>query len=128
MDQGDGKQAYGIFIQNGRLKGDMKKALRRVIERYELPVRITPNQNLILCDIEESWKSDIISTLSTAGVRCVDFALCCDLDCFFEMIRCHQYAQQGLSCCCCWVCWDLSASVSVSLSQNIGFVLDKKLL
>ena len=76
MDQGDDKQAYGIFIQNGRLKGDMKKALRRVIERYELPVRITPNQNLILCDIEESWKADIISTLSTAGVRCVMVALC----------------------------------------------------
>lgn len=68
-EQGDGKLAYGIFIQNGRLKGDLKKALRRVIERYELPVRLTPNQNLILCDIDESWKADIIHTLSGAGVK-----------------------------------------------------------
>ena len=68
-EQGDGQLAYGIFIQNGRLKGDLKKALRRVIERYELPVRLTPNQNLILCDIDESWKADIIHTLSGAGVR-----------------------------------------------------------
>ena len=29
-EQGDGKLAYGIFVMNGRLKGDMKKALRTV--------------------------------------------------------------------------------------------------
>ncbi|DBA70436.1 TPA: transcriptional regulatory protein [Trebouxia sp. C0005] len=72
MDQGDGKLAYGIYVQNGRLKGDLKKALRRVIERYELPVRLTPNQNIILCDIEESWKADIVSTLSGAGIKDTD--------------------------------------------------------
>lgn len=99
-EQGDGKLAYGIFVQNGRLKGDMKAALRtvryspgifvhgskvvsaeryarpftaymykqstilsQVIERYELPVRITANQNLLLLDIEPVWKADIISIL-----------------------------------------------------------------
>ena len=71
MEQGDGKLAYGIYVQNGRLKGDLKKALRMVIERYELPVRLTANQNLILCDIEEDWKADIISTLSGAGIKYV---------------------------------------------------------
>ena len=35
----------------------------QVIERYELPVRITGNQNLILLDVEEAWKADIITTL-----------------------------------------------------------------
>ncbi|KAK9814405.1 hypothetical protein WJX72_005383 [[Myrmecia] bisecta] len=68
IEQGDGRLAYGIYVQNGRLKGEMKKALRTVIERYELPVRITPNQNLILCEIEPSWKADILATLSGAGV------------------------------------------------------------
>ena len=68
IEQGDGLEAYGVYVQNGRLKGDMKKALRTVIERYELPVRLTPNQNLILCDIEEGWKADIMSTLSAAGI------------------------------------------------------------
>jgi len=29
-EQGDGKLAYGLFIQNGRIKGEMKKALRKV--------------------------------------------------------------------------------------------------
>ena len=53
-----------------RLKGELKVALRRVIERYELPVIITANQNIILTEIEPSWKSDILNTLHGAGVRC----------------------------------------------------------
>lgn len=69
MEQGDGKLAYGVFVQNGRIKGDAKKALRQVIERYELPVIITPNQNLVLTEIEPSWKADILNTLNSAGVR-----------------------------------------------------------
>ena len=69
MEQGDGKLAYGVFVQSGRLKGEAKKALRTVIERYELPVIITANQNLVLTEIEPSWKSDILTTLGNAGVR-----------------------------------------------------------
>ena len=70
MEQGDGRLAYGVFVANGRLQGELKAALRRVIERYELPVRITANQSLILAGIEPSWKADIITTLQAAGVRC----------------------------------------------------------
>ena len=69
MEQGDGRLAYGVFVQNGRLKGELKQALRTVIERYELPVRITANQNLILAEIEPSWKADILHILGQAGVR-----------------------------------------------------------
>ncbi|EIE24850.1 sulfite reductase [Coccomyxa subellipsoidea C-169] len=69
MEQGDGRLAYGVFVQNGRLKGELKAALRRVIERYELPVIITANQNIILTEIHPSWKADILDTLSGAGVR-----------------------------------------------------------
>lgn len=50
--------------------GEMKKALRTVIERYELPVRLTANQNLILTAIDPSWKADILATLTSAGVKC----------------------------------------------------------
>ena len=69
MEQGDGKLAYGIYVQNGRVKGEAKRALRNVIERYEIPVTITPNQNLILRNIAPSWKDDILSTLGAAGVK-----------------------------------------------------------
>ena len=42
--------------------------LPQVIERYELPVRITPNQNLLLLDIQPEWKADIITTLGAPGL------------------------------------------------------------
>ena len=73
MEQGDGKLAYGVFVQSGRLKGETKKALRTVIERYELPVRITPNQNIILTEIAPAWKADILATLGDAGIRYASF-------------------------------------------------------
>ena len=46
----------------------MKKALRAVIERYELPVRLTANQNLMLLDVEPTWKADIITTLGALAM------------------------------------------------------------
>lgn len=67
-EQGDGKLYYGVFVQNGRLRGGVKKALRRVIEDYKLSVRLTPHQNLILCDIEPAAKEEIGQVLSGGGV------------------------------------------------------------
>ena len=68
-EQGDGKLWYGVHVVNGRLRGDAKKALRQVIERYELPVRLTANQDLLLTDIDPSWKADIEATLAAGGVK-----------------------------------------------------------
>ena len=67
-EQGDGKLWYGVHVVNGRLRGDAKKALRAVIERYELPVRLTANQDLLLTDIDPAWKADIVATLNSGGV------------------------------------------------------------
>ena len=46
----------------------MKKVLREVIEKYNLDVRITPNQNLILCDIRRAWKRPITTMLAQGGL------------------------------------------------------------
>lgn len=51
MEQGDGRLAYGVYVQNGRLKGEMKKALRALIQQYNIPVSITANQNLVGCAV-----------------------------------------------------------------------------
>lgn len=59
---------FGLHIENGRIKGEMKKALREVIEKYELETRITPNQNIILCNIRPSWRSRITKLLAPAGL------------------------------------------------------------
>ena len=56
----------------------MKKALREVIEKYDLSVRLTPNQNIILCDIRNSWKRPITTTLAQAGLLVSSGFLCKD--------------------------------------------------
>jgi sulfite reductase (ferredoxin) len=67
-EQGDGNLFVGCFVQNGRLKGTMKAGLRSIIDEYNLSVRLTPNQNLLLCDIQPAWKAAIDSALRAAGV------------------------------------------------------------
>jgi len=67
-EQGDGRLYYGVHVVNGRLRGAAKAALRAVIERYELPVRLTANQDIILTDVEPAWREDVQRTLAAAGV------------------------------------------------------------
>ncbi|KAK4762741.1 hypothetical protein SAY86_008509 [Trapa natans] len=65
--QGDGYWFYGLHVDNGRIGGKMKKTLREVIEKYNLNVRLTPNQNLILCNIRSVWKRPITKALAQGG-------------------------------------------------------------
>ena len=74
-EQGDGKLAYGVFVQSGRVQGEQKKALRRLIERYELPITLTAQQNLILQDVDPAWKQDVQDTLAAAGLACAPMYL-----------------------------------------------------
>lgn len=67
-EQGDGAIFCGLHVDNGRIKGEMKKTLRDVIEKYNLSVRITPNQNIILCDIRRAWKRPITTVLAQGGL------------------------------------------------------------
>ncbi|MBA0821753.1 hypothetical protein Goarm_018593, partial [Gossypium armourianum] len=67
-EQGDGALFCGLHVDNGRVGGKMKKTLREVIEKYNLNVRITPNQNIILCDIRSAWRRPITTVLAQAGL------------------------------------------------------------
>eukprot|EP00262_Sarcandra_glabra_P001558 TRINITY_DN11698_c0_g1_i1.p1 TRINITY_DN11698_c0_g1~~TRINITY_DN11698_c0_g1_i1.p1 ORF type:complete len:646 (-),score=109.73 TRINITY_DN11698_c0_g1_i1:415-2352(-) len=67
-EQGNGGMFCGLHIDNGRIKGTMKKTLREIIEKYNLNVRLTPNQNMILCDIQHAWREPITTTLAQAGL------------------------------------------------------------
>lgn len=58
----------GLHVDNGRIGGTMKQALRQIIERYNLNVRLTLNQNIILCDIRHSWRRPITMALAQAGL------------------------------------------------------------
>ncbi|MEH1900478.1 sulfite reductase, ferredoxin dependent [Nostoc sp.] len=71
-EQGDGKLFLGISIDNGRIKNEgsfqLKTALREIVEQFNLPIRLTPNHNLIFYDIEPDSKQAIQDILSRHGV------------------------------------------------------------
>ena len=72
-EQGDGRLFLGILVQNGRVqdKGSLKlkTALREIVKQFNLPLRLTPNHNVILCEIERSQKEAIDEILETHGVE-----------------------------------------------------------
>ena len=51
--QRDGREWYGLSIENGRLKDGARKAVREAVERLGLTVKLTPQQDLLLCDVAE---------------------------------------------------------------------------
>ncbi|OSO94619.1 sulfite reductase, ferredoxin dependent [Cylindrospermopsis raciborskii CENA303] len=71
-EQGDGKLFLGISIDNGRVKDEgefqLKTALRTIVEQFDLPMRLTPNQNLIFYDIVPKDRQTIQSILERCGV------------------------------------------------------------
>lgn len=71
-EQGDGKLFLGISIDNGRVKDDgtfqLKTALRTIVEQFNLPIRLTGNQNLLFYDIAPEDKAAIQEILDNCGV------------------------------------------------------------
>lgn len=58
----------GLHIDSGRIGGTTKKTLRAIIEKYNLDVRLTPNQNIILTNINRAWRKPISTSLAEAGI------------------------------------------------------------
>ncbi|PSO98306.1 MAG: sulfite reductase, ferredoxin dependent [Cyanobacteria bacterium QS_9_48_30] len=71
-EQGDGKLFLGVSVENGRIKNEgnfqLKTALREVVEQFELPMRLTPNHNVILYEIDPSQQSAIQKVLDKHGI------------------------------------------------------------
>ena len=73
QEQGDGKLFLGISVENGRIKDEgkfkLKSALKEIIAKYQLPMRLSPNHNIIIYEIEPSQKQDINAILTQKGVQ-----------------------------------------------------------
>ena len=71
--QGDGKWFYGVSVENGRIKDDgdfrLRTALRTIVRTFRPRVRLTPMQDVLLCDLPISAEADIETTLTDHGVR-----------------------------------------------------------
>ena len=57
----------GIPMMCGRLEGAVKNGLRRIVQTYQLEVRLTANQDLLLCNIGAAQKSSIKDALAELG-------------------------------------------------------------
>lgn len=72
-EQGDGKLFLGISVENGRIKDEgslqLKTALREIEQQFALPIRLTPNHNLILCEIEPEHQEKIQQILDRCGIK-----------------------------------------------------------
>lgn len=71
-EQGDGKLFLGISVENGRVKDDgnfcLKTALRQIVEQFQLPMRLTPNHNVIFYEIEPGLKEKIQDILDRNSI------------------------------------------------------------
>jgi len=51
--QRDGRSWYGLSVENGRLKDGARKAVREAVEQLGLTVKLTAQQDLLLCDVSD---------------------------------------------------------------------------
>lgn len=94
-EQGDGNLFFGLSVENGRIKNDgnfqLKTALKQIVEKYELPILLTANHNIVFYEINPQWRDDIekifrnnnvetnpeaINTLTRYSMACPAYPTC----------------------------------------------------
>ncbi len=58
----------GIPLLSGRLKGKLKEDLSKLIKKYQLEIRLTPNQDILLCNIGAYQRLSIKRELEDVGI------------------------------------------------------------
>ena len=57
----------GLPLLSGRLYGEKKSLIRDIVKKYNLDLRLTPNQDILLCNISNKDKLNIKKALSKIG-------------------------------------------------------------
>jgi sulfite reductase (ferredoxin) len=52
-EQRGGRSFYGISVENGRMQPALRRAVREAVEELGLSLRLTPQQDLLLCDVPD---------------------------------------------------------------------------
>src|SRR5207253_4281097 len=70
--QGGGKWFLGLSVENGRLKDEgnlrFRSGMRAIVSRFRCNVRLTTQQDVLLCDIPTSDRAGIDSMLNEYGI------------------------------------------------------------
>lgn len=68
----DGRWMLGVPVENGRVSneqcGQLETALRQILATQDVEVRLTPQQNVLLCGIAAAQRDDIDALLSSHNV------------------------------------------------------------
>jgi sulfite reductase (ferredoxin) len=94
-EQGDGKLFLGVSVENGRIRNfengpQLKTALRRIVDEYNLSMVMSPAQSVIFKDIRPEDKAGIESILAENQVAPVES---------FDPITRHAMACPALPLC-----------------------------
>ena len=57
--QSKGLWFVGIPLLSGRLQPETKKRIRNIVEKYQIDIRLTPNQDILLCNIGKHQKASV---------------------------------------------------------------------
>jgi sulfite reductase (ferredoxin) len=70
--QGDGKWYYGLSVETGRAKDEgprrLRSGLRALVERFSPELRLTPNQDVLLCNLPGSALLAVERVLDQFGI------------------------------------------------------------
>lgn len=71
-NQGDGKCYFGLNVENGRVKDEgsmqLRTGLRRIVEKFRPNLRLTPQQDVLLCDLSPADRPAIEGLLREHGI------------------------------------------------------------
>jgi sulfite reductase (NADPH) hemoprotein beta-component len=65
---GKGRWNLTLFVENGRIRGRLMDALCAIAQVQSGKFRLTPNQNLIIADVDERGRAQIEAILAEGGV------------------------------------------------------------
>lgn len=72
-EQGDGRLALGLSVENGRIQDlgrqRLRSGLRHVVERFRPGIRLTANHDILLTDLLPGQRAAVESLLSQYGIR-----------------------------------------------------------
>jgi sulfite reductase (ferredoxin) len=71
-EQGDGRWFLGLHVQNGRIKDEgatrLRTGLREVIAEFRPGIHLTPQQNILLTDIQPAQRTQLEARLAEYGI------------------------------------------------------------
>jgi sulfite reductase (ferredoxin) len=67
--QGDGRFWLGIPVPSGRIQGGLRAALREVVAQFSAAPTLTPDQDILLADLDDMDRAAIEGVIRRHGVR-----------------------------------------------------------